>query len=272
VDGVFSLLTPPTFQGLGVAERYKALTFRRSIAVDRPTDEVEFVHRYHPLAQTIFIDAWRALTLPLVEGRDGERIAVRRHPAATSVGPYAVFTFAAAQRPPDGTFLRVAVAADGTVLDDSYGALAMNADSPAGNVQWASVEQVFQSMFDQMAQSANRVVSEQLAGVIRQRKIARERSASLLREDAEQYRTDRLQEIDHEERLAETGDERTLGGQRQMVLFDQRETYGFKARRASVETFHAKRLQDIDAFVEGEAPPPLHPLGVLLVFPITDHS
>ena len=52
-----------------------------------------------------------------------------------------------------------------------------------------------------------------------------------------------------------------------MVLFEQRGTYGFKARRASVDTFHGKRITDIETFVQGDAPPPLHPLGVLLVFP-----
>lgn len=267
VEGVFSLQTPPALQGPGVADRYGALTFRRSIAVERPTDEVEFVHRFHPLAQAVFGDAWRALTLPLVDGRAGERLAVRRHAAAKSAGPYALFTFAASHRPPDGTFLSVAVAADGTVLDEAYAALAMDLSSPAGEVPWSSVERVFPTVFGHLAQTAARIATEQLADILNQRKKGRELNAVLLREDAAQYRTDRLQEIDREEKAAETGDERGQGGQRQMVFFDQRETYGFKARRAAVDTFHGKRMADIEAFVQGDVPPPLHPLGVLLVFP-----
>ena len=76
---------------------------------------------------------------------------------------------------------------------------------------WPSVQRIFPSVFGHLAQTAARVAAERLADVLSQRKTVRERSAALLREDAEQYRTDRLQEIDREEKAAETGDEEDSG-------------------------------------------------------------
>jgi hypothetical protein len=265
VAGIFSLRTPPHLQGPGVHGHYKALTFRRSIAVERPADEVEFVHRFHPLAQAVFAEAWKVLTLPLSEGRLGERLAVRRHPAANKTGPYALFTFAATGQPPNGAFLAVAVAADGKVLGDEYAALAMDDSAPFGEVPWSSVEGAFNAGFAQLTRTAEQAAAARQAESAGRYKAARGREATMLREDAERYRMDRLQEIDREEEQARIP-ERVAEGLLPLV-FEQRETYGFKALRAAVETFHARRMQDIAAFVEGERPPPLHPLGVLLVLP-----
>ena len=53
----------------------------------------------------------------------------------------------------------------------------------------------------------------------------------------------------------------------QQLLFEQREVYGFRARRAAVETHHRERLAEIDTFERGSDPKPPQPLGVLFVLP-----
>jgi hypothetical protein len=91
----------------------------------------------------------------------------------------------------------------------------------------------------------------------------RKEFASVLREDAECYRADRLAEIDAEEKQAQAIEER----ESQQFLLDRREVYGFKAKRAAADTFLKRRLEEIAKFEQATKPGTPQPLGVLFVFP-----
>lgn len=264
-----ALQTPPSLLGGGVLPRYEALTFRRAVAIEHPSSQVEFVHRFHPLARAVFEDAWRRVALSGLEGRSGDRLAVRRHSSARESGPYALFQFLATRHPPDGTLFSIALRTDGTLLDEPFHALAASdRQQPPGEVPWAEVEAVFGPLFAVLSATARATAEIRLAECLAETRNRREEAAVVLREDAARYRADRLGEIDREEREARQAEERIGPGAAQPLLFETRDVSGFKARRAAVETFHTRRLADLDHFVSGETePPPLHPLGVLFVFP-----
>ena len=59
IPGTFSLRTPREFQGRQVTESYPCLTFRRTVAIQYPARDVEFVTRLHPLFQAMAQDAHR---------------------------------------------------------------------------------------------------------------------------------------------------------------------------------------------------------------------
>src|SRR5262249_35550991 len=82
---------PRHFQGAGVASRYECATFRRSVAIQYPADQVEFIHRLHPLTQAICEHALHELTLEPARNQFTVRIAVRRH--STVKQPVVLFTF-----------------------------------------------------------------------------------------------------------------------------------------------------------------------------------
>lgn len=262
--GVFSFETPPHLQGPGVLSRYAALTFRRSIAVATPSDEVTFVHRQHPLAVTLAHEAWRNLSLVRSPGRSIGNICARRHSLASD-GPFVVFTFLATSAPPDGT--RICVALDprnpGEPLDNAVAIEAQNTDSPPGEVPWSIIDETFGATFDDLAEKARIHAESLLQERLAARRAQRETTAAILREDAASFRDDRLTELDREERAASLSTDRTD----QTLLFGERTPQGFKSRRAAVETFHKQRLAEIERYVRGEPTPPLHPLGALLVFP-----
>ena len=263
--GAFALRTPRELLGPGVAENYSCLTFRRSVAINRPADEVEFVHRYHPLALAVIEEAFRRVTFnpaSLADGPAGERFAVRRHSAAGNA-PFAVFTFLSSEHTPRGDFVAVAVSASGQALDDLCTAAAFDRQTALGEVPWTEVERAFAAGFGALQTAAKAAAETTIALRLAQQHANRHATASLLREDAARYRTDRLEEIAREEQAARTAEERAG----QFMLFEQREVSGFAAKRAAVETFHRRRLEDVARFEAPPIPPPLHPLGVMFVFP-----
>ena len=108
IPDTFSLRTPREFQGPQVAESYPCLTFRRSVAIQYPARDVEFVTRLHPLFQAMAQDAYRQLTAPRDPNASSARLAVRRHPFADD-GPYAVFTYLCPDDHEHGQFISVAI-------------------------------------------------------------------------------------------------------------------------------------------------------------------
>jgi hypothetical protein len=172
--------------------------------------------------------------------------------------------FLAAQNPPDGALISVALRPDCTLLGDFQASVAFDRAVPPGEVPWTEVEAVFASAFHAIAELAAANAKAQLEQILADRKKRREASAAVLREDASRYRTDRLVEIDREQKLAEAAEEKATA---QILLFEQREATGFKARRAAVDTFHRRRMEEIEAFVQGEDSPAIHPLGAVLIFP-----
>jgi len=223
--------TPREFQGPQVAESYPCLTFRRTVAIQYPARDVEFVTRLHPLFQAMAQDAHRQLTSPRDPNSSSARLAVRRHPFADE-GPYAVFTCLCKDDHEHGQFLAVAIDAFGKTLPPDQVIAALDTNLPPGEVAWAEVEKIFAGRFEQLQAAAGDAAMKLLEEKAATDTRARQEFATVLREDAERYRADRLVEIDLEEKQAQAVEEQ----QSQQLLLDRREVYGFKAKRASVDT------------------------------------
>jgi ERCC4-related helicase len=262
IPGTFSLRTPREFQGPQVAESYPCLTFRRTVAIQYPARDVEFVTRLHPLFQAMAQDAHRQLTASRDPHASSARLAVRRHPFADQ-GPYAVFTYLRQDNHEHGQFLAVAIDVAGKTLPPDQAIAALDTRVPPGEVAWTEVEKVFAGRFEQLQAAAGAATMKLLEEKATADTRTRREFAAVLREDAERYRADRLVEIGLEEKQAQTVEEQ----QSQQLLFDRREVYGFKAKRASVDTFHKRRLEEIAKFEQGVTPGTPQPLGVLFVFP-----
>lgn len=142
-------------------------------------------------------------------------------------------------------------------------ALAMNDTESPGEVPWPRIEKFFGESFKAMQQAAMSAAQAKLHSIEEEQRRGRQKMARFLREDAESYRKDRLAEIDREEKEAKLA----LDKDGQQLLFKGHEPTGFKAKRAAVETFHQRRLKEIEEFERAVEPPPLQPLGVLFVFP-----
>ncbi len=118
LPGTFRLDVPRHLQGPGVEPRYACATFLRSIAVQYPASEVEFIHRLHPLARALGEYSLRELTVEPARNSLGSRIAVRRHPLAAKQA-FAVFTFLGRDDSPAGRVFGIAVGVSGDTLDDA---------------------------------------------------------------------------------------------------------------------------------------------------------
>jgi superfamily II DNA or RNA helicase len=257
----FSLRTPRELKGPSVEDGYSCLTMRRSVAVAHPPQDVEFLTRLHPLFKSILDLAHRRLTATVSPTSPARRIAARRHPDALT--PFAVFTYSIRKKGRHRALLAIAADSSGNVLSEDSVACAMDSGTPPGEVSWTELEkdfgEVFLSLQEASEKRANEVQDERIGAEAENRR----RLATLLRDDAKRYRTDRLEEIGREERAAKAAEDRF----RQIQLFEARDIGGFKAKRAAVETHHRRRLEDIEAFECPEARSPPQPLGVLFVFP-----
>jgi len=258
----FSLRTPREFQGPQVADSYSCLTFRRTVAIQYPARDVEFVTRLHPLFQAMSKNAFRHLAAPRDPNASSARIAVRRHPFA-DIGPYAVFTYLCLDDHEHGQFLSVPIDPSGKVLPSDQVIPIFDTNLPPGEVAWGDVAKAFEGRFDQMQAAAAEAAMKSLNEEAAKDANACQEFAVVLREDAERYRSDRLAEIDLEEKQAQSVEEQ----QSQQLLLDHREVYGFKAKRAAADTFLKRRLEEIAKFEQGTKPGTPQPLGVLFVFP-----
>lgn len=261
LPGTFSVKSVPVeLRGSGVEDRYPSFTMRRSVAVAHSASDVQFVTRLHPLYLAILDRARRHLTAAHSPTAPSRRLATRRHPLADR--PLVLFTFAGS----GGAFSRalLAVALDATgerMATDEVLRFLDPSDAP-GEVPWADIEKQFAEPFVSLQQKAATAALGMLTARQEAFLAERKKTTAILRADAERYRGDRLAEIDREEQEAKTA----LDG-RQARLFEEREVSGFKARRAGVETFHRRRVEEIDRFLDVPAPQMPQPLGVLFVFP-----
>jgi ERCC4-related helicase len=262
IPHTFSLRTPREFQGAQVAESYPCLTFRRTVAIQYPARDVEFVTRLHPLFQAIAKNSFRHLTAARDPNASSARLAVRRHPYAGD-GPYAVFTYLCHDDHEHVEFLSVAVDRSGNVLPSDQVIPAFDTNLPPGEVGWSDVANVFDGKFEQMQAAASAAAVKSLEQKASRDATSRQGFAAVLREDAERYRADRLAEIDAEEKQAQAIEDQ----QSQQLLLDRREVYGFKAKRAAADTFLKRRLEEIAKFEQGTKPGTPQPLGALFVFP-----
>jgi ERCC4-related helicase len=251
---------PRHLQGLGVQSRYDCATFRRSVAVRYPADQVEFIHRLHPLAQAIAEHAWQELTLEPARNRFAARIAVRRHPIATE--PLALFTFLERQSHPKGVVFGIPITAAGDLLEQDVARALLDdgGDAPAGEVSWPECERVFAQNFAALRAQATEAARRHLRQILERDRARRAELARVLRDEAASYKADRLAEIDEQEQAERAG------AREQTELFREAAT-NWQARRAAVETHYQRRLKAIDDFATVPEPAEPQALGVLLVFP-----
>jgi hypothetical protein len=251
---------PRHLQGPGVNPHYPCVTFRRSIATQYPAADVEFVHRLHPLFRALANHALEQLTLAPVRHGSAQRVAVRRH-ALAKAAPFALFTFLERHSHPQGRLFGIAVDIKGQRLPEELAEqlLSDRASSP-GEVNWAECGKVFASRFESLQRQADQAAREHLGSLAAALRVEHQTAASVLREEAALYKTDRLAEIDEDERIERAGT------REQMQLFRDAAT-NWQARRAAVETHYRRRLEEIEAYVTVPAPGEAQPLGVLLVFP-----
>lgn len=260
IPDTWKIEVPRHLQGPRVESRYDGATFRRSVAVRYPADQVEFIHRLHPFAQAITEYAWQELTLEPARNHFAARIAVRRHPIATT--PLPLFTFHERQSHPKGAVFGIAITAAGDVLDQAIARTLLDdqKDTPAGEVSWSECERVFAQPFAALQAQATEEARRYIRQVLEREQTMRTNLARVLREEAERYRTDRLAEINEQEQAERAG------ARQQTELFREAAT-NWQARRAAVETHYQRRLQEIDDFATMPQPAEPQALGVLLVFP-----
>ena len=250
---------PRYLQGRQVVPRYDCATFRRSVATRYPADQVEFIHRLHPLAQAIGEHALQELTLEPAHNRFAARIAARRH--AVTKQPLALFTFLERQGHPKGKVLGIAVSATGEVLNREIADTFLEEDdAPAGEVPWGDCERVFARDFAALQAKAAEAARRRLSEEVERQRLHLTKLADMLREEAVRYKVDRLAEIDEQVRAERAG------SRPQMELFREAATH-WKARRAAVETHYGRRLEEIKRFAAVPEPAEPQPLGALLVFP-----
>ncbi|MBA5866432.1 MAG: hypothetical protein GDA67_07015 [Nitrospira sp. CR1.3] len=252
--------TPWHLQGTGVASRYDCATFQRSVAVRYPADQVEFIHRLHPLTQAMAEHAWCELTVEPARNEFAARVAVRHHHLAEQ--PLALFTFLERQSHPKGMIFSIAVTAAGDALDEKIAHRLMHEQDggPVGEVPWAECERVFARNFSVLQTQATETARRHVAELLDREQGRRDEVARILREEATLYKADRLIEIDEQEQTERAG------VREQTDLFRDVVT-NWQARRAAVETHYRRRLEEIDRFasIQGSADP--QALGILLVFP-----
>jgi hypothetical protein len=257
-DGEYRLTVPIELQGPGVADRYPAATFRRSIALADGMDSTEFIHRLHPLVRagaTRARDQLRAgspgLTVPPC-------VAVRR--LAGLQRPVAVFTFLDRSAHPDGALVAVGVLSDGTELPDAEVTLALGASDRPGEVAWAECERAFSGIYGDLRDRTAQLVLRRLTDRARAERERRARVAHELRREVQAYRADRVRELEREESAERAG------AREQAELFREVRT-DWAARRAAVATQADARLAQIAAWERVPDPETPDPLGVLLLFP-----
>jgi hypothetical protein len=251
---------PRRLQGKGVLTKYECATFRRSVAVQYPADQVEFIHRLHPLTQAIAEHAWHELTVEAARNEFAARVAVRRHNLAKQ--PLAIFTFLERDSHPKGTVFSIAITGAGDLVDKEIARKLVEECNGelVGEVPWNQCERVFEKDFAILQTRAREAACQHVGELIKRERGRRMEVTRMLREEAALYKEDRLAEIDEQEQTERAG------VREQTELYRESAT-NWQARRAAVETYYRRRLEEIDRF--GTIPEPAEPqaLGILLVFP-----
>jgi ERCC4-related helicase len=255
----FSLRVPRNLRAAGVSDFYPCVSFRRSIAGQYSSRDVEFVHRFHPLFRAAIADSFQKLTAGKALTGVNSRIAVRT--SKNCKEPTIVFTFLVTDSPPSGTVVQVSVSSDKKakpIISSWTNAASLER---VGEVAWETVEKSFKSSFDLLLSSATELARTQALSLMEDETRRRQELVTILRDDLNNYKTDRLREIDKEEAAAKSR------GAVQLTIFAEKDIYGFKAKRAAVDSYYQQRLSDLESFVQKIPVQTAHPLGALLVFP-----
>jgi len=257
VEHIYRIDVPRQLQGPEVELLYERATFRRSLAVEYPARDVEFIHRLHPLFRCVVAKAHATLTARDTGPARAPRIAVRRGEASE---PIAIFTFLDRFSSPDGALFAVAMTADCDVTSAEATPFLMTSGSAIGEVDWRDLEARFAPHYEQLVHRASSAARERIASLAAREVTRRTEQAETLRAEARQYCEDRLVELATEEETERTG------ARMQTDLFRETRT-DWAARRAAVATFRDARLREVDQWVAAVSPTDPEPLGVLFVFP-----
>ncbi len=268
IEGVVGLSVPPALRGPGVKPFYRAVTFRRSVAVRHRADEVEYVTPLHPLVRALADDARRRLlhVYPDARGLPPRRLAAlvtdRDEPAS------ATFTYLCVVEGGGGLLEERIVSVRVDVTGRVIGAAETGSAVPEGNGAEAPdpavVEAAFAAPFEAMVQGAGAAARAWLDARVEELRARRTEQAAKLRRELEQGLADRIREIDEEERKA-----RGLvdAGQQRLFAREGGGAAGFAVRRSAAEAQASSRREEIDAFEKVEASGPPRPLGALLSVP-----
>lgn len=257
VPHIFRVDVPRTLQGPEVNPVYERATFRRSIAIEYPARDVDFIHRLHPLFRAVTTHAHAVLTERDSTIARAPRLAVRR---GAATGPVAVFTFLERFTMTDGALFALGFSARGQLVEGDARRFLVRDDAPVGEVQWAEVEGAFATSYPTMLDAALRRAREHVEALADHERAQREQEAKTLRDEARRYYDDRVAELAAEEEAERTG------ARAQIDLFREARV-DWAARRAAAATYRDARLREIDAWVAAVAPSEPEPLGVLFVFP-----
>ncbi len=268
--GILRITVPLALQGPGVAPRYEAVTFRRSVAVQTPADEVAYVTPMHPLVQALAADARRRF-LQVYAGQRG--LPVRR--LAACVAPKgeatsALFTYLVAVSGGAGLLeerlLGVRIASDGTVLGDPDPDLgALRRVTEPGEVRPEVLRRVFERGFAATVQRAEAAARGWMQARIAELRTRRAEQAAVLRRDLDRDLADRLAEIEAEEKQRRG----LVDAKGQAQLFAQADVrgVGLAGRQEAARSQAAERLKDIEAFARVDAAGSLRPMGALFLVP-----
>jgi ERCC4-related helicase len=254
----YRVTIPIALQGAGVAAEYRALTFRRSVALASGMEATEFVHRLHPLARVAAADARARLTGASGGIAPPPYLAVRQLPALDG-HPSAIFTFTDRSPHAGQALVSVGLSIDGAVLPDALVERALEGDERPGEVSWGECAGVFEPCFADLLERAGRAIAAQLEQRVAAERLHRQRYGDQLRTEVEAYCTDRIEEL-HREEAAERA-----GGGAQGELFGDAHI-NWSARRAAVATYAQERLRVIREWESVQDAEP-EPLGILLAFP-----
>jgi hypothetical protein len=159
--------------------------------------------------------------------------------------------------------LAIRVATDGRILGTPEENLRWLEPDAPGEVSHETLRRLFEDRFKALREAARAEAEHWLARRAEALRAHRRRQAEILRQDLERDVTDRLREIDEEERHAR-GLTAATG---QLRLFAEQEVSGFQARRQALESYRTQRLEEIAAFEQVHEPPPPRPLGALFLVP-----
>jgi superfamily II DNA or RNA helicase len=271
IQGVFRIEVPVAFRDEKVLPIYRAVTFRRTIAVRFRADEVEYITPLHPLVQAISKDARRRLLQVYSTGRGltPRRLAART--IADTDLPSIIFTFYGSIESADGNaeerILAVRINTKGEIMGDPAANLRHLAECPPSDeVPSRRIESLFASCFEVMRERAAQEAHQWLLSRAQELRQKRAGQAEVMLKDLESDTADRIREIEEEEKRArgiieETGQQRLFGDE------GSPGPRSFAARKASVESFKSRRREDIEQFLKLPDPQPPQPLGALFLVP-----
>jgi hypothetical protein len=267
----YRLQVPLPYRGPGVPPVYPMATFRRSVAVQYPAEELEFITPLHPLIQAMATESRKRLLLVFSgdRGLPPRRLAACSVPANEPVS--ALFTFLGTINGGGGLIeehllaVRISIDLDqvGTPQEALQRMLSIN---DPGEVKTETLERLFKKPFPAMAKAAAKFAIRDLEARHTVLQTHRVDQAGVLRRDLEDDLIDKLKELELAEKRVRGLIDDNSG---QLFMFSEADANptGFKARRAAAEAQADQRRKEIAAFEAVQQPVAPRPLGALLMVP-----